>query len=225
MALTLEALRGRVLDTDSHESAPAPRWAEVFGERGRRFAESAHELLDITDKVTPDGVHKITKDFKDVEKITPEAVWTFKGANAPSATDIRRRESVLDAMGISRALIFPGMGIFAWVEAHGGGFSGMPLAGPDQQKTGHEALEAFTEWAIAHNSDRTRIAGLLSAGKPGMTPELMTKKAEAMIKAGLKVVHIGTGHPPGGVAPFDPALDKVYRHPTFYDVPEGAKHL
>jgi ring-1,2-phenylacetyl-CoA epoxidase subunit PaaB len=24
---------------------------------------------------------------------------------------------------------------------------------------------------------------------------------------------------------FDPAADKVYRHPTFYDVPEGAKHL
>jgi Phenylacetic acid degradation B len=24
---------------------------------------------------------------------------------------------------------------------------------------------------------------------------------------------------------FDPAVDKVYRHPTFYDVPEGAKHL
>ena len=24
---------------------------------------------------------------------------------------------------------------------------------------------------------------------------------------------------------FDPALDKAYRHPTFYDVPEGARHL
>ncbi|QSB17526.1 1,2-phenylacetyl-CoA epoxidase subunit B [Natronosporangium hydrolyticum] len=24
---------------------------------------------------------------------------------------------------------------------------------------------------------------------------------------------------------FDPAADKVYRHPTFYPVPEGAKHL
>ena len=24
---------------------------------------------------------------------------------------------------------------------------------------------------------------------------------------------------------FDPAQDKVYRHPTFYDVPEGVKHL
>jgi ring-1,2-phenylacetyl-CoA epoxidase subunit PaaB len=24
---------------------------------------------------------------------------------------------------------------------------------------------------------------------------------------------------------FDPALDKAYRHPTFYDVPEGAEHL
>jgi ring-1,2-phenylacetyl-CoA epoxidase subunit PaaB len=24
---------------------------------------------------------------------------------------------------------------------------------------------------------------------------------------------------------FDPAADKVYRHPTFYHVPEGAQHL
>ena len=24
---------------------------------------------------------------------------------------------------------------------------------------------------------------------------------------------------------FDPAADKAYRHPTFYDVPEGTKHL
>jgi len=24
---------------------------------------------------------------------------------------------------------------------------------------------------------------------------------------------------------FDPAVDKVYRHPTFYEVPEGTKHL
>jgi ring-1,2-phenylacetyl-CoA epoxidase subunit PaaB len=24
---------------------------------------------------------------------------------------------------------------------------------------------------------------------------------------------------------FDPAADKVYRHPTFYDVPDGVEHL
>jgi len=24
---------------------------------------------------------------------------------------------------------------------------------------------------------------------------------------------------------FDPAADKIYRHPTFYDVPEGVEHL
>jgi len=24
---------------------------------------------------------------------------------------------------------------------------------------------------------------------------------------------------------FDPAADKIYRHPTFYSVPEGAQHL
>ena len=36
---------------------------------------------------------------------------------------------------------------------------------------------------------------------------------------------------PGATSPderdafFDPAGDKVYRHPTFYDVPEGVEHL
>ena len=24
---------------------------------------------------------------------------------------------------------------------------------------------------------------------------------------------------------FDPAKDKIYRHPTFYDLPEGIKHI
>lgn len=24
---------------------------------------------------------------------------------------------------------------------------------------------------------------------------------------------------------FDPANDKIYRHPTFYEMPEGAKHI
>ncbi|MGZ4597997.1 MAG: 1,2-phenylacetyl-CoA epoxidase subunit PaaB, partial [Actinomycetes bacterium] len=24
---------------------------------------------------------------------------------------------------------------------------------------------------------------------------------------------------------FDPAGDKIYRHPTFYDIPEGVEHL
>jgi ring-1,2-phenylacetyl-CoA epoxidase subunit PaaB len=24
---------------------------------------------------------------------------------------------------------------------------------------------------------------------------------------------------------FDPAADKIYRHPTFYDVPDGVDHL
>ena len=24
---------------------------------------------------------------------------------------------------------------------------------------------------------------------------------------------------------FDPAIDKIYRHPTFYDIPDGVEHL
>ncbi len=31
---------------------------------------------------------------------------------------------------------------------------------------------------------------------------------------------------PGGEDSFfDPAADKIYRHPTFYDIPDGVEHL
>jgi len=31
--------------------------------------------------------------------------------------------------------------------------------------------------------------------------------------------------PADAEALFDPAADKVYRHPTFYDIPEGVENL
>ncbi len=37
--------------------------------------------------------------------------------------------------------------------------------------------------------------------------------------------HITASNPEEQDELFDPAKDKVYRHPTFYTVPEGVKHL
>ena len=37
--------------------------------------------------------------------------------------------------------------------------------------------------------------------------------------------HITASNPEDSDALFDPAEDKIYRHPTFYEVPEGVKHL
>jgi ring-1,2-phenylacetyl-CoA epoxidase subunit PaaB len=59
-------------------------------------------------------------------------------------------------------------------------------------------------------------------------------------RRGLAHTHVGSLHAPDAEiaaaaivasspdekdAFFDPAADKVYRHPTFYQVPEGAAHL
>ena len=211
MALTLQEIRGRVLDTDSHEMIPASRWGDVFGERGRRFRESADELLQFVDKRSgPDNPNRILVDNEDDLEITQETVWAVKGTHAPSAIDMSRRHAVLDEMGVSRALVFSAMGINAWVEAHGGGFSGMPVASPERQKIALDALDAYTDWAIATTTDRARIPGVLVTSRPGMTPEMMARKAEEMIRAGLKAIHIGTGHPPAGLSPADPAFDKFY---------------
>ena len=42
-------------------------------------------------------------------------------------------------------------------------------------------------------------------------------------KRGLSHVHVGSLHERDAF--FDPAADKVYRHPTFYDVPEDVEYL
>jgi ring-1,2-phenylacetyl-CoA epoxidase subunit PaaB len=37
--------------------------------------------------------------------------------------------------------------------------------------------------------------------------------------------HVHASNPDDSEAFFDPANDKVYRHPTFYEVPDSIKHM
>ena len=43
--------------------------------------------------------------------------------------------------------------------------------------------------------------------------------AKVLSESGLKVAVVEAG------PFFDPANDKVYRHPTFYEMPEGSKNI
>jgi ring-1,2-phenylacetyl-CoA epoxidase subunit PaaB len=55
--------------------------------------------------------------------------------------------------------------------------------------------------------------------------DLYTRRKEAV---GLWVVPtnaIVSAQPEDSESFFDPADDKIYRHPTFYVIPKGAKHL
>ena len=55
--------------------------------------------------------------------------------------------------------------------------------------------------------------------------ELYTRRNEGSCIWVVKSEHIVSSVPEDAESFFDPANDKVYRHPTFYKMPDGAKHI
>lgn len=213
MTVTLESLRGRVGDVDSHEQIPVPQYPEVFGERGQQFLDANEVLWERLRRGFPDEQQRMDLNHRDVVAITQENVWTLKGSRAPSAADMNRRPAVLDEMGIKRQLIFPTMGLFALVQSLGGGFNGVPKATPEQMQIGRDALDAYNEWAGSFTRkypDRLRVVGMLSSSTPGLTVADLVKQTEALIATGVKAISIVTGEPPAGLSPAHPELDAFY---------------
>jgi ring-1,2-phenylacetyl-CoA epoxidase subunit PaaB len=52
-----------------------------------------------------------------------------------------------------------------------------------------------------------------------------TRRLEGVSIWVVESTHIHASNPDDAEAFFDPAADKVYRHPTFYDVPDSIKHM
>ena len=55
--------------------------------------------------------------------------------------------------------------------------------------------------------------------------DVYTRRQEGVSLWVVPAASIVASSPDERDAFFDPAGDKVYRHPTFYDVPEGVEHL
>lgn len=55
--------------------------------------------------------------------------------------------------------------------------------------------------------------------------DLYTRRQEGVSIWVVPAAQISASSPDEKDAFFDPAGDKVYRHPTFYEVPEGVEHL
>jgi len=205
--LTLEALHGRVLDLDSHEMAPMGRVAELFGERGVNVLKSSTNFHDpaFYNQMLP-----ISPDHKDTAEITTQSVWESKGGAAPGAFDFDRRPTVMDAQGIKRQLVFPGMATVAMIQSQGGHVAPVTEEG---RKLGWAGIEAHNEWAAGITKkypDRLRVVGILSCNKPGATPEWMVKEAERLIGMGMRALFIDAGMPPAGLSPASPRLDSFY---------------
>ena len=55
--------------------------------------------------------------------------------------------------------------------------------------------------------------------------DVYTRRMEGVSIWAVESRHIHASNPGDSEALFDPANDKAYRHPTFYDLPEGIKHM
>jgi len=205
--LTLEALKGRVFDLDSHEMAPFANIKDLFGERGVNMLNASPNFRDplVYNQNLP-----IPPGHKDTIEITPKSVWESKGGGAPGALDFNRRPAVLDAMGIRRQLVFPGMATVAMIQAQGGLLN---TTSEHERAEGWAAIDAHNEWAASVTNsfpDRLRVVGIVAATKPGATPEAITKQAQQQIASGIRAIMIDSALPPGGVSPGNPVLDPFY---------------
>lgn len=55
--------------------------------------------------------------------------------------------------------------------------------------------------------------------------DVYTRRNEGISIWVVESRHIAASSPDQNESLFDPANDKVYRHPTFYTLPEGIKHM
>jgi len=55
--------------------------------------------------------------------------------------------------------------------------------------------------------------------------DVYTRRLEGVSIWVVESQHIHASNPDEAAEFFDPAADKVYRHPTFYDVPDSIKHM
>jgi predicted TIM-barrel fold metal-dependent hydrolase len=203
---TLETMHGRVMDLDSHEMVPFDRVEEVFGKRGIDMLMTS---ANFSNRDTYNQGYAFTEDLRDSTPITQQTTWETKGSAAPGVSDFDRRPAVLDAMGINRQLVFPGMGLVAMVQAQGGLLSVTSEAG---LKAAWAALDAHNEWAagVTNKYDRLRVVGVVPTVKPGVTADSITKEAARQIKTGIKAVMIDSSRPPAGVSPAHTSLDAFY---------------
>ncbi len=91
------------------------------------------------------------------------------------------------------------------------------------------------EWPIwevfirSKNGLDHRHVGSLHASDEKMALEnardVYTRRQEGVSIWVVESKHITASNPGNSDELFDPAIDKAYRHPTFYKMPKGVKHI
>jgi ring-1,2-phenylacetyl-CoA epoxidase subunit PaaB len=98
-----------------------------------------------------------------------------------------------------------------------------------------EANGAKNEWPLweifirSKNGLDHKHVGSLHAADAAMAIEnardVYTRRMEGVSIWVVESSHIHASNPDEADSLYDPANDKVYRHPTFYDLPDAVKHM
>jgi len=109
---------------------------------------------------------------------------------------------------------------------------------PEERSTGNTdqkdsgAQGAWPLWEVFIRSKQGldhKHAGSLHAADAEMAIEnardVYTRRQEGVSIWVVESKHIHATNPDDAEILYDPAADKVYRHPTFYDLPDEVKHM
>lgn len=208
----LLASLGPVLDIDSHEMIPLHMWPEAFGEAAVTFTELATNTA-MVDNLGENSMRREDLGADD-DEIDPETVWNIKGPAAPSAIKMSRRVEVLDAMGVSRQLVFPNFALIGVMlacnpEAHK--WFGYDPEGVDRVQLGREVIAGHNDWVLRTirevDDNRVRPVGLILAE----SLEQMMTDTQRLIDGGARALMIPGGEPPAGMSPADERLDPWWK--------------
>ena len=108
---------------------------------------------------------------------------------------------------------------------------------PDETSGGNETLPSKDEkvwplWEVFIRSKQGldhKHAGSLHATDAKMAIEnardVYTRRQEGISLWVVESKHIHASNPDDAESFYEPSEDKVYRHPTFYDLPDEVKHM
>lgn len=103
---------------------------------------------------------------------------------------------------------------------------------PAGDSTGKDVSGEWPIWEVFIRSKAGldhKHAGSLHAADAAMALEnardVYTRRMEGVSLWVVESKHIVASDPADAENLFEPAQDKVYRHPTFYDLPEELKHM
>jgi ring-1,2-phenylacetyl-CoA epoxidase subunit PaaB len=109
-------------------------------------------------------------------------------------------------------------------EKSGSGNNAAPL--------GHKDIAEWPLWEVFIRSKQGldhKHAGSLHAADAAMAIEnardVYTRRNEGISIWVVESTNIHASNPDDAELLYEPATDKIYRHPTFYDLPDAVKHM